>query len=284
MPPAYTASQKAAIAQFVSFTQVDKASAARSLKTHNWNVDAAVNGFYSNGQNTAHATTHDSSLNQVFDKYQDAPKESPNKIGPTGTMKFFGDIGVDLEGISMLIASEIVQSPSMGEMEREGFVKGWSALGSLAPPTASADTTAKMKAAIGARQKEIASPTPAGRDAFKRVYRHTFAVGREPGQKAVGLSSATEFWRVLFGPSGTPWTSAGTPWLDWWIAFLEQHHRKTVNKDLWNQTLTFAQKCLADESLDWWDEESAWPGVVDEFVEFVKSEKRAATDGAMEIG
>ncbi|KAL2357596.1 Cullin binding-domain-containing protein [Cryomyces antarcticus] len=275
MPPAYTASQKAAIAQFVSFTQVDKASAARSLKTHNWNVDAAVNGFYSNGQNTAHATTRDSSLNQIFDKYQDAPKESPNKIGPTGTMKFFGDIGVDLEGISMLIASEIVQSPSMGEMEREGFVKGWTALG--------ADTTAKMKAATAARQKEIASPTPTGQDAFKRVYRHTFAVGREPGQKAVSLSSATEFWRVLFGPSGTPWASATTPWLDWWIDFLEQHHRKSVNKDLWNQTLNFALKCLADESVDWWDEESAWPGVVDEFVEFVKSEKRGATDGAMEI-
>jgi hypothetical protein len=45
-----------------------------------------------------------------------------------GMAKYLGDIGVSIEDIGMLAVSEIVQSPTMGEMSREGFVEGWSAL------------------------------------------------------------------------------------------------------------------------------------------------------------
>ena len=43
-------------------------------------------------------------------------------------MKYLNDIAVDIEDIGMLAVSEIVKSPTMGEMTREGFVDAWSAL------------------------------------------------------------------------------------------------------------------------------------------------------------
>jgi len=43
MPPAYTAQQKAAISQFMSFTNVDRNAAIRVLKSHNWDSQTAVN-------------------------------------------------------------------------------------------------------------------------------------------------------------------------------------------------------------------------------------------------
>lgn len=43
MPPAYTSSQKSAIAEFSNVTQADKSTAAKLLKQHSWNVGAAVN-------------------------------------------------------------------------------------------------------------------------------------------------------------------------------------------------------------------------------------------------
>lgn len=43
MPPAYTTQQKNAIAQFMSFTSVDRTAAARVLKSHNWDTQAAIN-------------------------------------------------------------------------------------------------------------------------------------------------------------------------------------------------------------------------------------------------
>lgn len=43
MPTVYTAQQKAAIQQFISFTQLDKSTAVRALKNHGWDAQNAVN-------------------------------------------------------------------------------------------------------------------------------------------------------------------------------------------------------------------------------------------------
>jgi DCN1-like protein 1/2 len=43
---------------------------------------------------------------------------------------------------------------------------------------------------------------------------------------------------------------------------------------MWNETLKFAQLTLSDEDMTFWNEESSWPSVIDEFVEWVKKEKR----------
>ena len=53
--------------------------------------------------------------------------------------------------------------------------------------------------------------------------------------------------------------------------------KKSVNKDMWNETLKFAQLTLDDETLGFWNEEASWPSVIDEFVEWVKREKREDT-------
>lgn len=44
----------------------------------------------------------------------------------------------------------------------------------------------------------------------------------------------------------------------------------------------FALKSLDDESLGWWSEDGAWPGVLDEFVAFV-AEKRAEAEMDVEL-
>jgi len=69
------------------------------------------------------------------------------------------------------------------------------------------------------------------------------------------------------------------PWLEWWIAFLEEKWRKAVNKDLWEQTLVFCEKTRADEGLGWWSEDGAWPGIVDEFVGWCKEVKGVGAGG-----
>lgn len=47
--------------------------------------------------------------------------------------------------------------------------------------------------------------------------------------------------------------------------------KKSVNKDMWNQTYEFYVKTLEDPSLGFWSEDSAWPGVIDEFVAWAKT-------------
>lgn len=40
-------------------------------------------------------------------------------------MGYLQELQVDLEDMDVLAVSEIMQSPTMGEITREGFVNGW---------------------------------------------------------------------------------------------------------------------------------------------------------------
>lgn len=46
-------------------------------------------------------------------------------IGIAGAMKYFNDIGVQLDEITCIAVAELCKCPAMGEFSREGFVSGW---------------------------------------------------------------------------------------------------------------------------------------------------------------
>jgi len=89
----------------------------------------------------------------------------------------------------------------------------------------------------------------------------------------VQLETAIDFWRLLFSQGGFRWKDAETDWLELYVEFLESKWRKSINKDLWDQTGVFAQKTLEDGSMSWWSEDGAWPGVIDDFVAFVRERR-----------
>ncbi|KAF2189061.1 DUF298-domain-containing protein [Zopfia rhizophila CBS 207.26] len=268
MPPGYTSQQKAAISQFMSFTQADRNTAIRHLKSHNWNQEVAVNGYFSGGSGPAVSSGTKANLNKIFDKYRDDPG-APDTVGVTGSMSYLKDINVDIEDIGALAVFEIVQAPAMGEMTREGFVDGWSAL--------NCDSLDKQKA----HMRNLVKTLPSSKDNFSKVYKHTFQIAKTGNQKAVPLETATAYWELLFTSptSAVKWSSSSTPWAQWWVEFLTSSWKKSVNKDMWVQTLKFAQMSLDDEALSFWNEESSWPSVIDEFVEWVKNKRG---DGAVE--
>ena len=143
----------------------------------------------------------------------------------------------------------------------------------------SADTVSKQQSIISSLRENIATNS----DHFRRVNRYTFQLARSGGQKGVALDAAIEYWRLLFSPSqGAAWNSPTTPWLEWWIEFLQEHWKKTVNRDMWNMTYEFYKRTKEDESMSWWDEHGAWPGVLDDFVRYVN--ERREKEGKMEIG
>ena len=50
---------------------------------------------------------------------------------------------------------------------------------------------------------------------------------------------------------------------------------------MWDQTLLFVMKSLEDEGMGWWNEEGSWPGVIDEFVAFVRGKREGLGDGGL---
>lgn len=116
---------------------------------------------------------------------------------------------------------------------------------------------------------------------FKRVYRYTFVCTKEKGQKALPLENALVYWELLFNAPGVPWVTPSTNWIKLWSEFLTANWTKSVNRDMWNQTFEFMAKTLQDETLGFWNEDGAWPGVIDDFVAYAK-QKRGDLPESME--
>ncbi|KAI9652969.1 MAG: Scaffold-type E3 ligase [Alyxoria varia] len=304
MPPAHTPQQKSAIIQFVECTSSDKRTADRILRQHNWQVASAADSFFRQSSGGSSSLSKSSrqedkskatkELSALFDKYRDDPRNSPNTISINGTQKYLTDIAVAPDDIRVLILSTIIDSPSLGTMGRPGFTAGWADVEGASYTTIKAQksqlqslsesTSINMPASMKNTKRK---PEPF----FRRVYKKTFVLALPEGQnvRAIPLEEATEYWRLLLGPKGFEWkefSPSNFPWLDEYIGFLQDKWKKAINKDLWEQTLAFAEKSLEDPKMGFWSEDAAWPGVIDEFVGFVK-EKRGGDGGqdgeAMEV-
>ncbi|PNS19296.1 hypothetical protein CAC42_2473 [Sphaceloma murrayae] len=261
MPPSYSSAQKAAIQQYVALTQSDKTTAAKLLKQYNWDVQAAANSFFSGGSHNA-SNPHKAKLTKLFESYRENPAEEPDEVNMEGMGKMMSDMDVNMESVDLLVFSELVQSPTLGKVTREGFV------GSLAQEGVSEPS--RIAQLIASRSSALQSTD---RTTLKKTYKHTFQIAKAQGSKSIPLEAAIEYWRLLFSAPSLVWETQDTPWLEWWIEFLQEKWKKSVNKDMWDQTLSFADRTLKDETLAWWSEDSAWPGVIDEFVGWVKERR-----------
>jgi DCN1-like protein 1/2 len=179
-------------------------------------------------------------------------------------MKYLQDLGVQLDGVDFLAVLTELSAETIGELDRSGFISGWQSL--------RADTLSKQQATLPTLHYKLTKDS----EYFRRVYRHSFKLARQSGQKSVALDMAIDFWRLLFGSGGMSWKTAQTDWLDLWAKYLETKWKKSVGKDMWDQTEIFARKCIEDESLAWWSEDQSWPGVLDDFVEYVREERKRA--------
>lgn len=261
------ATQKALQNQFTQITGTPEKTALRYLKASNWKLDQAVNSYFG-GSDQAPAARDKDVLGKLFEKYR-ASTDEKDTVGVDGAMTYLTDLGVNIENAEMLVVLEIIQAPYVGELSKQGFVDGWTAIG--------CDTLSKQKSFVAGQIKSLKSDLAL----FKRVYKHTFVCAKDKGQKALALENALVYWELLFSPPGRSWVTRSTNWAVLWAEFLNAKWTKSVNKDMWNQTFVFFEKTMEDESLSFWSEDGAWPGVIDEFVAYTK-EKRGDVPDTME--
>lgn len=145
---------------------------------------------------------------------------------------------------------------------------------SVSSPKAQASTIASRKASLGA---------PANRDVLKRAYKHAFKMFIQPPKRTLDVETSIALWTPFFGPQALHWQTGGTDWFALWSDFMTNKNKRPVNRDVWDQTFVFAEKTIEHGNVGFWSEDGAWPGVVDEFVEWVKERQGAGDTAAMEI-
>ncbi|KAI2609167.1 DUF298-domain-containing protein [Hypoxylon sp. NC1633] len=268
MPP-LSSTQRSAIASFVSITGTADKTAQKYLKGTGYKLNEAIDAFFQTSGGGS-SSAKDTQLTKLFDSLRDDKQDQKDTLGADSSMLYLKSIGVDLEGPSLFLAMELVQAPTIGEITREGFINGWKV-----QPGADAKLDAQKQ-----QFKRLTDSLGKDRTLFRKVYRYAFVVGKEADQRALSLDNAILYWESLFKKPGQAWvgSSVGIDWLDEWITFLHENWTRSVSRDMWNQTYEFAVKSMEDESLGFWSEDGAWPGVIDDFVAWYRRKSEMDVD------
>jgi DCN1-like protein 1/2 len=198
-------------------------------------------------------------------------------------------LSVQLDEPTLLALCSLLSCPSLGDFPRSGFVDGWKNLStSSSIPNVQAltdySTLPAQRAHCASLRRQLAT-SPAF---TKQVYKSSFPIAKtDPAQKSVPMDSALEFWTLFFSPQSKyptayTWHSDATPWCELWIEFYSTKVKRPVTRDLWMMIAELVAKTLQDGEMGWWREDGAWPGSVDEFVEYVRAWRKEKAGGGDE--
>ncbi|KAK6536508.1 Scaffold-type E3 ligase [Arthrobotrys megalospora] len=252
-----SSSQRAALTQFMQFTQTPERTAKKILQANNWNLELAIDSYYQNpNTSSGSGPTSQGSIHAIFDQYRQ-PEDSPDTLTIAGTMAYFEALGLQVEDVTVVPLSKALGSESMGEFTRQGFTDGWMQLG--------ADSLPKMQEKL----RELRQSLDTDEDYFKDVYKWVFGWAKPAGTKALPLESAIEWWRLLlqsrFGDNGH---------LERWAEFLESKWKKSIPKDTWNMFYEFILSAKADPTLTGYDEHGSYPSTIDAYVDYYRNQEQ----------
>jgi len=259
-----TAAQKKSIKDFKSVCGATEKVAGDLLKKYNYNVEQALDHFYTHGGSTdvtvgSGKAGDKSKISKIFDKYADA-KDSKDLMQGEPLGQFFRDAGVDpeKEGAVTLASAYKLKCKVLGEIKRTEFVDGYTAAG--------CDTIEKIKADMGKVREMLKDKIQ-----FRDFYRWLFDfIKEEPDRKSVDLEPAMEFLKCVMPPH--------FPLCNEFLDFVKTQKLKTVSSDVWNQLYEFARDIKSD--LSNYETDGAWPVLFDDFVTFVQDKKKTGAGSA----
>eukprot|EP00301_Raphidiophrys_heterophryoidea_P002469 c11152_g1_i2.p1 GENE.c11152_g1_i2~~c11152_g1_i2.p1 ORF type:complete len:167 (+),score=32.83 c11152_g1_i2:455-955(+) len=158
-------------------------------------------------------------------------------------------MSVDPADIIMLVIAWKMEATTMCEFSRNEFKTGMTKIG--------VDSIDGLKSHFASLREELDDPV-----AFRDFYVFAFTYSREPGTKVLPLTTASAIWRIVLNGR---WAM-----LDLWIEFLENEYKHSISKDTWTMLLDFSTT-VSDISS--YDDEGAWPVVIDDFVEWARKKR-----------
>jgi len=238
--------QKEKVRHFQAITDCVESLAINILRSNNWNLERAIEYVFAEG--VEYSSIKPAVLEKIYKVYKDADEDL---IMAEGIGQFCADLGVDPSDPITLVISRYMGANVMGAYTKEEFIRGFQRL--------NCDSVKAMKKKLPTLRTELTDPNK-----FKDTYEYAFSFSREKGQKSLLLDTAVGMWKLLF--SIYKW-----PLCDQWCDFVETNHKKAITKDTWFQLYEFAKQFGDDLSA--YDENGAWPYLIDEFVEWHEEKK-----------
>ncbi|KAH9377975.1 hypothetical protein HPB48_015335 [Haemaphysalis longicornis] len=174
----------------------------------------------------------------LFQEYTSV--DDPKVMGPDGMEKFCEDIGVEPENIAMLVLAWKMNAKHMGFFTEEEWLQGLSSI--------QCDHIHKIHSKLDYLRSLLDDPNQ-----FKSIYRYAYDFAR--------VSTRGTLEPLLLGKH---WPLCAS-----FHQFLEQSKYRVINKDQWCNVLEFSRTIKPD--LSNYDEDGAWPVLLDEFVEWLRA-------------
>jgi len=184
-------------------------------------------------------------VDAFFKKYANAE----SVISPEGTEQLCQDLGFTVLDPVALVLCYHCDVAVMGTFSREEFMRGMAAL--------MCNDFNDLRNAVGGMRKSLESSHPLA----KKIYSKIFVMSLETGQKQLAKEMACQLWQLLLPLYGN--RALGDKWID----YVAQHSSKpAISKDTWQMVFDLVTTCRPD--LSDFDEDGAWPVMIDEFVAF----------------
>lgn len=257
--------KKKLVAQLEQFTgTAGREACIEVLLATSWDVQAAADLFFSGAWQSAAggagAGGDDDAVEEVMDPAKLAASfatyaepDDPTTIQVDGLVRLCADLGVSPEDVVLVVLSKHFGAANMFTYTQEEFNKGMQSLG--------ADSVEALKGKVPEMRESLALPA-----VFREVYAFTFGWACADGQKSMEVATAVALWRLLL-----PGRFA---LLDEWCDFVEKTRKHAISHDTWMLLVEFAK--VVDKDLNGYDENSAFPVLIDEFVDHVEAAKKTA--------
>ncbi|KAF2074619.1 hypothetical protein CYY_004058 [Polysphondylium violaceum] len=239
-----TSDQKKKVTEFISITQSTESKAISYLKNGNWQIENSVDSYFSDPSNIPQVSTK--SLESLFDKYKDSDDD---KISGENILRLCKDIKVSNEIMEFAVLWRF-KAKVLGEISKKEFIDTLTRMG--------IDSISKLEGDI----KSLKSSLDSNESTYKELYIYTYDLGKIENQKNVSLDTAIELWKVVLASKFKD--------SEIWFDFLRKKHNLAISKDCWALFYDFVK--IANDNINNYDSDGAWPVLIDEFVEYYKEQ------------